>query len=162
MKVNQLKQLVNRTPGMQGVSKKSKAEIIADPKKRLPELNAPTKRKLDESGLASLKTEKDELLPPTSNDHELLDFYNDHYGWLDQIDKDFYKICKTTYNHTWEKCFGAAMIVSFICSTWAIHEECQFLKHQTRLGGDTDKRMKKTWNILILFITIICKQIGSL
>jgi len=111
MKASQLKELCNKTPGFQGVSKKSKAEIIAELTHKLPEANRAPKRKFAD---ADLSAAKEALFYPVGKNSSIVDFYNDHYGFLDRIDKDFYKIYQTTNNHTWKKTFGWAMTMFFV------------------------------------------------
>ena len=110
MKASQLKALYNRTPGLQGVSRKTKAVIITELVQKLPQMNQPSlKHKFEDNELPAAKRA---LLSPTSKNQQILNKYNDHYGWLDQVDKDFYKVCNPTNNYTWEKTYGCSLIYS--------------------------------------------------
>ena len=155
MKASQIKALCSTTPGIQGASRKSKPELIKEILTKLPEANQQTKRKFADGDMPAAKRA---LLSPVGKNSEILDFYNDHYGWLDQIDKDFYKVCNSTYNRTWGKTFGWALIILFIWNVWAIYEECLHMQLHKQHNFSKSPKMKKTWNRLILYIGEVCKQ----
>lgn len=159
MKLPQLRELCKCTPGIHGVSSKTKAAIVTALLPKLPQLNLPAKRKLEDGELPNLKRT---LFFPTSSNSQLLDFYNDHYGWLDSIDKDLYKMMLTTYHHTWEKTFGCAIFMLFIRNIWAMYEERTLLAKLTRIGSQTPSAPQETWNKLIVFIGNVCQQIVAL
>jgi|BogFormECP04_OM1_1039644.scaffolds.fasta_scaffold00741_3 hypothetical protein len=159
MKACQLKELCNRTDGFHGVSKKPKPELIKELMSKHPEANKAPKRKWTD---ADLPAAKKALLSPLGRDSKIIDQYNDHYGFLDQIDKDFYKICNPTNNHTWRKTYGVAMVSVMVRNVWALYEEAQLVKQQSRSGPHYSGRMKQTHNRLIHYIGEMCDQIGYL
>ena len=159
MKVGQLRELCNRTDGFQGVSKKTKPALIKKLMTKHPEANRAPKRKWADADLPAAKRA---LLSPLGRNSKIIDQYNDHYGFLDQIDKDFYKICNPTNNHTWQKTYGVAMISVMVRNVWAMYEERQIVRQQLRSGPCYLGRMKKTHNRLIYYIGEMCDQIGDL
>jgi hypothetical protein len=67
-------------------------------------------------------TLKKALLEKTSRKTPIIDFYNDHYGWLDQTDKDYYKMMQSTYQRTYSKLIGCSVTI-FLFVMYGQHEK---------------------------------------
>lgn len=91
----------------------------------------------------------------------VVDFYNDHYGWLDQVDKDFYNVCNPTNNKTWEKTYGVSLVILMVRNVWALYEERQEVQKKKRTTPVKDCKKQKRWDRLIHFIENVCIQVGS-
>ena len=136
-----------------------KADLVTQLLHKLPDLHKSPKNKVSDDDLRATKRA---LLFPVGNDTSIIDIYNDHYGWLDQIDKDFYKVFKPTNNQTWGATFLVSLVVVLVRNIWVMYEEYLLLrKHITHDHWKT-KWLKKTHNRFILFIGVICEQIGEL
>jgi hypothetical protein len=121
IKLSQLKLLTQSTLGMQGVSSKTKAELVQRLMTKLFPKSIKCKRVYSDAELSFLKRV---FLDNISQHHHINTFYNDHYGWLNQVDKDFYKMVKSTYHHTWKKTFQCASLMHFVRNVWCLYEEC--------------------------------------
>ncbi len=72
---------------------KKKEDIIDKLLVNLPKYQQLAKRKFAGGELPAFKKA---LLEKTTKKTLIIDFYNDYYGWLDQVDKDYYKIVQST------------------------------------------------------------------
>jgi hypothetical protein len=120
MKLNQLKLLCAQTPRIQGVAKMTKSAIITELLKQLPK---PLQSGRHKQKLEELETIKRGLIDTTSQEASLIQFYNNHYGWLDQVDKDLYKFMNTIYHHTWQKLMGCTYMMYLFRHCWVIFKE---------------------------------------
>ena len=114
---------------MHGVSAKTKAEYITEILKRHPlaQTTPSTTTPLTEE---QLKNQKQALLDDTSRITNILDKYNDHYGWLDQVDKDFYKFSHSTLHHTWQKAYSMWVLMQLLRNAWVLSQEHTALRNQ--------------------------------
>jgi hypothetical protein len=154
----QLLLLCSRTAGIQGVSSKKKEDIVEKLLTNLPECQQPAKRKYKGGELPALKKA---LLDKTSKNTPIVDFYNDHYGWLDQVDKDYYKIVNSTYHRTYGKLLGCTILMFFVRNVWALCEERKMAKDSGR-GVNKDMNEKKRGKRLVKFVADVCTFIKAL
>ena len=154
----QLLLLCSRTSGIQGVSSKKKDEIVEKLLVNLPECQQPAKRKFSGGELPALKKA---LLEKTTRKTPIIDFYNDHYGWLDQADKDYYKIVNSTYHRTYGKLLGCTTTMFFVRNVWAMCEERKRVKRGER-EAKKEMNEQKREKRLIQFVGDVCRFIKAL
>ncbi len=152
----QLLLLYSKTAGIQGVSNKKKEEIIEKLLVKLPECQQPGKRKYSGQELPALKKA---LLGKTSLNTPIIDFYNDHYGWLDQVDKDYYKIVNSTYHKTYGKLLGCTIMMFFVRDVWAMCEERKKVQASDR-EAKNDMNEKERGKRLTKFVGDVCALIN--
>jgi hypothetical protein len=154
----QLLLLCSKTAGIQGVSNKKKKEIIDALLVKHPECQQPGKRKYTGEELLALKRA---LLEKTSKNTPIIDFYNDHYGWLDQIDKDYYKIVNSTYHRTYGKLLECIITMFFVRDVWAMCEEKRLVQkcnREAKKDMSERKREKRLTGFVLDVCTIIKDQ----
>ena len=154
----QLLLLCAKTSGIQGVSSKKKEDIINKLLVNLPECQQPAKRKFAGGELPALKKA---LLEKTTKKTPIIDFYNHHYGWLDQVDKDYYKIVQSTYHHTYGKLLGFSVIMFFVRNVWALTEERKIIRKFDR-EPKKDMNEKERGERLTQFVGNVCRLIKSM
>lgn len=158
MKKPQLLYLCSRTAGIQGVASKKKSDIIEELLIKLPECQ---KASMDQVHNRELPALKRSLLKETTKKTPIIDFYNDHYGWLDQIDKDYYKIVKSTHKRTYGKLIGFTILMFFIRNVWALCEERKMVKSCDREAKTTLSEENREVR-LVQFIGCVCNIIKDL
>ena len=151
----QLLLLCSKTSGIQRVSSKKKVDIMAKLLINHLKCQQLAKRKFAREELPALKKA---LLQKTTRKTLIINFYNDHYSWLDQIDKDYNKIMQSTYQQTYGKLLRGTTTEFFVRNVWAMGEERKMVKKSER-KANKDMSEQERKKRLIQFIADACNFI---
>ena len=162
MSSQQIKDLHKLTTRCGHASKKSTSQMIAEILKHRVEaqehLPPPSKRKREDIDIDMLKQA---IQGPMSTNRALLEFYSNHYGLIDRIDKFYYYIFSTANHRTYQKLFFFTFIYYLIFDAFVLYEEHSrdVRYHASRRRLSSVNSLEK--NALETFMWKVCQQLGK-
>lgn len=137
MKVTQLKELHQSISALKKTQVKEKEKLIDDILKKHPQAIQDVVEAAIASnvGPSDPAAAKQALLYPNSTNSDIIKYYNDYYGFIHKLDKDFYSIMKLIHHTAWRKTYLYSILMVIVQNVWILWEKHKLQLHKSKQGS---------------------------